>query len=335
MPLPVGPVTRTMPHGRSMASLNLSEGLVLEAELGQVELEHLLVEDTGDDLLPEQGRQGGDAHVDLFAVPVLELDPHLDPAVLGEALLGDVHVREDLDPREDGAPELQGQADHLVEVAVDAVADAELLFVGLEVDVRSALLDGVDERRVDEGDDRRLFARGLDLLEGDVILAFLDDVDPAVVGQGDVLDDLLDLEGVGRPIVLVDGVHHPGLGGDDRLDAEPGPEPDVLDDLEVGRVDHRQGQEGPDPVDGHDHVLLGHVGRDEVDDLGIDLELVEVDIRVAELAAQGLGDLLLGNEAEGHQARPERQAVLLLEIEGGLQLVRVDDLFTQEKLAEV
>ena len=103
--------------------------------------------------------------------------------------------------------------------------------------------------------------------------------------------------------------------------------PDVLDDLEVGRVDHGQGQERPDPVDGHDHVLLGHVGRDEVDDLGIDLELVQVDVRIAELAAQGLGDLLLGNESQGHQGGAQRQVVFLLEIEGGLKLVRVDDLF--------
>ena len=159
------------------------------------------------------------------------------------------------------------------------------------------------------------------------LLVVLDDVDPAVVGQGDVLDDLLDPDGVGRAVVLVDGVDDARLGGDDRLDRQARPEADVLDDLEVGRVDHGQGQEGADPVDRHDQVLLGHVDRDEADDLGVDVELVEVDVGVAELAAEGLGDVLLGQVAELDEGRADRKAVLLLEVQGGLQLIDREDLF--------
>ena len=84
----------------------------------------------------------------------------------------------------------------------------------------------------------------------------------------------------------------PDLRGDDGLDAQAGPEADVLDHVEVGRIDHGQGQEGPDPVDRHDHVFLGRVDRDQADDVGVDLELVEVDVGIAELAAQALGHLL-------------------------------------------
>lgn len=189
-----------------------------------------------------QGGQRGDAHVDFLLLAVVEAEAHLDPAVLGEALLGDVHVRQDLDAGDDRAAVFQRQADDLVEVAVHPVADTEARLVRLEVDVARAPLDGVDKGLVDELDDRG-FIGPLLLVEEAAFCLVLDDVDPAVVGQGDVLDDLLDPDGVGRPVVLVDGVDDARLRGDDGLDGEPRTEADVLDDLEVGRIDHGQGQE--------------------------------------------------------------------------------------------
>ena len=52
--------------------------------------------------------------------------------------------------------QLQRRVHHLVEDAVDAVADPVLLLVGLDVDVGGAALDGVGEDDVDQLDDRRL-----------------------------------------------------------------------------------------------------------------------------------------------------------------------------------
>ena len=46
----------------------------------------------------------------------------------------------------------------VVEDAVDAVADAQLLLVRLDVDVAGALLNRRHQHDVDEPDDRRLFA---------------------------------------------------------------------------------------------------------------------------------------------------------------------------------
>ena len=166
------------------------------------------------------------------------------------------------------------------------------------MDVARAALDGVDEGLVDQLDDRGLF--GIVFVVGQDVGLFVlfDDVDPAVVGQGDILDELLDPDGVRRAVVLVDGVDDAGLRGDDRLDGQACPEFDVLDDLEVGRIDHGQGQEVADAVDRHDHVFLGHVDRDQGDDLAIDVELVKVDIGIAELAAESLGDILFGQIAQ-------------------------------------
>ena len=111
---------------------------LLEAELGHVELQVRLVEQAQDDLLAEDRRQHGDAEVHVLAGAELELDA----AVLRQAPLGDVERRHDLDARGDGVLELERRLHDLFEHAVDAVADAEHLLEGLEVDVAGAPLDG-------------------------------------------------------------------------------------------------------------------------------------------------------------------------------------------------
>jgi hypothetical protein len=50
---------------------------------------------------------------------------------------------------------LVDRVERLVEHAVDAVLDHHLVVAGLDVDVRGAALDGVEDDRVDELDDRR------------------------------------------------------------------------------------------------------------------------------------------------------------------------------------
>ena len=101
---------------------------------------------------PVGGGQGGDADVN-----VLALDPHADTAILRQALLGDIHVRHDLDARNDGGLE-PGQLRRergLVEDAVHAVADTELVFHGLHVDIRRAFLVGLPDDLVHETDNGR------------------------------------------------------------------------------------------------------------------------------------------------------------------------------------
>ena len=51
-----------------------------------------------------------------------------------------------------------GDRGGLLEHAVDAVADAHVLVVGLEVDVGGAALDGLRDDLVDELDDRGVLA---------------------------------------------------------------------------------------------------------------------------------------------------------------------------------
>ena len=160
-----------------MAWVNFSRLHGIEAELGEVELEGVLVEDAEHGLLAEDRGQDRHAEVDLARVVA-----ELDAAVLGHAALGDVEVGHDLEPRDDRRLQALGRGEHLVQHAVDAEADAEDLLVGLPVDVGGALADRVDEHHVDELHDRRL-VRGFLQLE-DVDLArrlVLDDLDAADV----------------------------------------------------------------------------------------------------------------------------------------------------------
>jgi hypothetical protein len=74
------------------------EGLGLVTELGHVELQVRLVEEPQHDLFAEQGRQAVDPVVHVLAAGELDLDA----AVLGQAPLGDVHLRHDLEAGNDG-----------------------------------------------------------------------------------------------------------------------------------------------------------------------------------------------------------------------------------------
>jgi hypothetical protein len=95
--------------------------------------------------------------------------PQLDAAVLGEAPLGDVEVREDLEAGDQRRLHLGRRPHDLLEHAVDAVADADVLLVALEVDVGGAAGDGVVEDAVDQLDDRRLVDLRLERADADLL----------------------------------------------------------------------------------------------------------------------------------------------------------------------
>ena len=138
-----------MPQGLAIGDLELAQRLGLEAELRHVEHQLVLVEKTHDDLLAEERRQTGHAEVDLFGRAV-DGEADLDTAVLRQALLGDVELRHDLEARRDRVAELHRRRHHVVEDAVDAEPDPELLLVRLDVDVARALLNGRHQHQVDE-----------------------------------------------------------------------------------------------------------------------------------------------------------------------------------------
>jgi hypothetical protein len=88
------------------------------------------------------------------------------------------------------------------------------------------------------------------------------------------------------------------LTDDHRLDVELGDELEVVDGRKVGRIRHRDRERAPDPPERQDEMLLRDLGRDQLQDLRVDVELVEVDRGNPVLPGQHPGELLLGHEAE-------------------------------------
>ena len=91
--------------------------------------------------------------------------------------------------------DLRGLAQH----AVHAEAHAHLAALGLEVDVRGALLDRLGDDRVDELDDRRVLGGLADLGDvGELLLALLDRLGDRVVEPAHAPDQAVDVVGRGH-----------------------------------------------------------------------------------------------------------------------------------------
>src|SRR4051812_19875303 len=301
------------------------ERLGIETELGHVELQVALVEESHDDLLAEERRADGDAEVHLASLAELELDA----AVLREAALGDVQLGHDLQTAGDGRLQLHGRLHRLEEHAVHAVADAEVLLVGLDVDVGGALLDGVEEDEVHELDDRRV---GGALLEVDdvLVVVVVVDLDLALFEPLHHLVVRGGLVGVVALQGLLDGL----LGGDNDFDVVAGEELDVVDGVDVRRVAHRQDEGVARAVHRNALVLLGHVPGDELHHLRVDVEFLQVDRRNAVLLREEAGELRLLDEAELGQVVADAAASLLLLFLCLLKLLKRNQVFAYEQLTK-
>ncbi len=80
----------------------------------------------------------------------------LDAAVLRNAPFGDGHVGLDFKPADDRGLQPLGRAFHLVQHAVNPVADAEGLGQRLQMNVRRPRLERLHNQSVDQLDDRRV-----------------------------------------------------------------------------------------------------------------------------------------------------------------------------------
>src|SRR5579864_7624076 len=89
---------------------------------------------------------------------------HEHAAVLGRAAFCNVKRCHDLEARHDSALYVLRDGRHLAHDSVDAGADDDPAFFGLEMDVRRAFLDTVRECGVDVFDRRRARSRVQDLL---------------------------------------------------------------------------------------------------------------------------------------------------------------------------
>ncbi len=95
------------------------------------------------------GWDGGNPEINL-----LSFHPQHDPPVLGEASFGDVQLGHDFDSRDDCSLEAFGRRLHVVEHSINPIANPEVVFEGLQVNVGGPSLDSPGDNQVDQADDR-------------------------------------------------------------------------------------------------------------------------------------------------------------------------------------
>ena len=104
----------------------------------------------------------------------------------GNAPLGDVEVRHDLEAGDQRRAQLERRLHDLLQNAVDAVPHAQLVLEALEVNVRCSTRDGVGEERVDELDDWRFLDGDGERRRRHVLFDLLDELDVGVT-EGTVI----------------------------------------------------------------------------------------------------------------------------------------------------
>ena len=135
-------------------------------------------------------------------------------------------------------------------------------------------------------------------------------------------------------VILLNGLEDGGLGRHDRLDVVARHELDVVHGEHVGRVGHRDRQRRAGARERNDLVLLRGVGRNELDDGGVDFEFGERDRRNAVLAAEEGGHLLVLDETHLDQIQAELPPVLALVVQRLLELFSRDALLLEKQLSD-
>ena len=254
LPEPVGPVTRIVPYGLRYDASNRACGLGQEARAPRARRTAWL-------LSRMRMTTFSPYTVGRVATRRSMLRPPTfmrDAAVLRDAALGDVDVGHDLEAADHAGLDAARRAHHLVQHAVDAEPDAQVVLGRLDVDVGRAVADGLGDEQVDELDDRRVLdelgdVREIGLVVGLVGRGLHDRVDFAVDAE-EAFDRLVDL----------------ARGRDDGADLGAGEGADVVDREHVRRVGHRDDELAVLPTDRDRLVAAGERLGDERGDRAVD-----------------------------------------------------------------
>ena len=220
----------------------------------------------------------GDADVHLGAA-----EADFDASILGEAFFSDVKMAENFDAGGNNrglkALELGRDGDFLQD-AVNAVADAEFVFEGLEVNVGRAEFDGVGQDLVHKFDDGGVFGG---IVEVAVVFAgFIDDLEGSVFFQG--------ADGVRADAEMFFHLALDGFaGGEDGLDFEAG---EGLEGVEALGGEEAAGGDFDGAVgaaEGEEFLLEQDAGGEKGEEFAVRLDVIE----------RGVGDgVFLGEPAE-------------------------------------
>ena len=213
-----------------------------------------------------------------------------------EALFGDVHAGHDLDAGDQGGlVALQlGRHGRLVQDAVNAVADAQLVLRRLEMDVRGAVLEGLPYNLVDKLDDA-----GFLVAFGDLLV--LDQQLQRLVVLGDFVECFR-----AHAVELLEAFLDFGVGGQRESHRDPRVELDGAEHGAVKGVADGDLQLAVLELSGKDRVLEGDLGGDALAGFRGHVRLGDIDKRPAQRLGQFLEEGLLRQALLPRDKREQR-----------------------------
>ena len=182
---------------------------------------------------------------------------------------------------------------------VHPVADPQCFLHRLDEDVAGLGQDRLLNDRVRQLDQRGILRQILDFDAVGIGLRLSDQFH--VLGLLDLMDDLLQGLARIRGVISLDRLLDLRRSGDDRCDVQSRQGLDIVDDKNVERVRHRQGQVVPHAGNRDDLIFDGDVQRNDFDNGGIDLKTGDVDGRHPQPFAQEMGQSLFADHVEADQ----------------------------------
>ena len=312
--------------GPQNVALEFLQRLRLETQLGHVQPQVFLVQQPQHDLFAEQRGHRGHAEVQfLFSTVDFVLDH--DAAVLRQPLFRDVQLRHDLQAAGHGIAQLQRRIHHRLQHPVDAEPHPHLVLVRLHVNIARAPLHRIRQDQVHQLDDGRLFGgslqrRCVQLLLFGSQLQFL-------VFVHQILHQVAEffVAGGAAAVEPRDGFADRRFRRHHRLHVEPGHELDVVHREHVRGIRHRDGQHGAHAGQRHHLIAQRGVLRDQLNYVGIDFVILQVDGRYAVLPRKHTGDVIIGDIAHLRQAAPQLATIRALKFQRLIELVLRDKAF--------
>jgi hypothetical protein len=281
------------------------------------------IQEPHDDGLAVHRRHGG--HADVHAPAARGGDP--DAPVLGQAPLGDVQLGHDLDAGGEGGLQPPGRGLLVVQQPVDAVAHAQAVLEGLDVDIGGVGGQRPVDQEIDQSDDGGLECHVAEVV--DVVLRL-----GMPIGRvgAHALDDLLD-RGVG-PVGALDGLQDGRGRRDAELDGEAKALLEVVEQQGIRGIGRRERDRRAVHRDRTGHVLAQVLGRQLLEGGRRRRQLLGVEPGQLLLGRQRLQHILGGGRAHRHERLAEPQPLPRGPRQRGLEDVFGDDAGLDEDLPD-
>ena len=243
----------------------------VKGKRGEFLAHRLFVEDAQDAVLAMHRGHDRDAEVDLAA-----LVTNAEAAVLRNPPLGDIELAHDLDARNDRlVPILRDRRHGVVQNAVDAVLDGDFGIPRLDVDVAGAPFERVEDRRIDQTDDRRDVGIAGQLVDGKGLAGVFGANDVENEALGDFFENALRLLGFLQQIVDL----RQRRDVDAQLLAQQ--QGDFVQFRELPRVGDGDFQRAVPLHHGHEVVAEHQIDGDRPEQVAVDVDVIEIDVAVA------------------------------------------------------